>query len=75
MVEQQACHCGQMTEEQQYEMLGKVIEEYEAKETNLIQVLHMAQAIFGYLPLEAQKFIADKMNIHLSRVSGVVCFF
>jgi NADH:ubiquinone oxidoreductase 24 kD subunit len=75
LVELQACRCGEMTEEEQYKLLGQIIEEYESKETNLIQVLHMAQAVFGYLPLEVQKFIADKMNIHLSKVSGVVSFY
>lgn len=64
-----------MTEEQKYDLLGTIIQEYEAKETNLIQVLHMAQAIFGYLPIEVQRYIAEKMGLHLSRVSGVVSFY
>jgi NADH:ubiquinone oxidoreductase subunit E len=64
-----------MTEKQKYELLGAVIEEYEARETNLIQILHMAQAIFGYLPIEVQRYIADKMGLHLSKISGVVSFY
>jgi len=64
-----------MTEKQKYELLESVIGEYEAKETNLIQILHMAQAIFGYLPIEVQRFIAEKMELHLSKISGVVSFY
>lgn len=75
MEEHQICHCEEMTEAQKYELLGTIIEEYEAKETNLIQILHMAQAIFGYLPIEVQRYIADKMELHLSKISGVVSFY
>jgi NADH:ubiquinone oxidoreductase subunit E len=35
----------------------------------------MAQGIYGYLPLELQRFIAEKLNKPLSEVSGVVTFY
>ena len=41
----------------------------------LIQVLHKAQAIFGYLPREVQKFVAQKLNLPEAAVSGVVSFY
>ena len=41
----------------------------------LIQVLHKAQGIFGYLPEEVQKFIAAKLDLHLSEIYGVVSFY
>ena len=41
----------------------------------LIQVLHRAQSIFGYLPHEVQCHIAGKMFLHESAVSGVVSFY
>ncbi|THB67010.1 MAG: NAD(P)H-dependent oxidoreductase subunit E [Gammaproteobacteria bacterium] len=41
----------------------------------LIQVLHKAQEIFGYLPEEVQKVVAKKLNIHLAEVYGVVSFY
>lgn len=71
----QKCQCKELSEEEKYSLLNGVIEEYEAKESNLIQVLHMAQAIFGFLPHEVQCFIAEKMNLPVSRVSGVVTFY
>lgn len=42
---------------------------------NLIQVLHRAQHIFGYLPEEVQIHIADKLYIHHAEVSGVISFY
>jgi NADH:ubiquinone oxidoreductase subunit E len=41
----------------------------------LIQCLHRAQAIFGYLPESVQLFVADKLGLHLSEVYGVVSFY
>ncbi len=69
------CRCHEMTEEEKYNLLKEVIDEYERKESNLIQILHMAQAIFGFLPTEVQHFISEKMDLPLSKVSGVVTFY
>lgn len=69
------CRCQEISDEEKYSLLSGVIEEYEAKESNLIQILHMAQAFFGFLPYEVQCFIAEKMNLPVSRVSGVVTFY
>ena len=41
----------------------------------LIQILHRAQHIFGYLPREAQQHVARRMGIPESAVSGVVSFY
>ena len=47
----------------------------ERRRGRLIQVLHRAQAIFGYLPREVQQHVAQKMAIPESAVSGVVSFY
>jgi NADH-quinone oxidoreductase E subunit len=60
---------------QRLEKIADVIAKYEAKQSNLIMILHAAQGIYGYLPYEVQKFIADKMNLSMSEVSGVVTFY
>jgi NADH:ubiquinone oxidoreductase subunit E len=52
-----------------------VIEEYREKEGSLIQILHLAQGIYGYLPLELQQFIAEKLDKPLSEVYGVATFY
>jgi len=73
----QACHCHKLPDDhlQKLEQIAAVIAQYEAKPSNLIMILHAAQGIYGYLPYEVQKFIADKMNISVSEVSGVVSFY
>ena len=58
-----------------YDAVAQVIEAYKDKEGSLIMVLHAAQEIFGYLPMQLQEFIADGMNLPVSEVSGVVSFY
>ncbi len=41
----------------------------------LINVLHKAQSIFGYLPAEVQEIIAEEMKISVAKVYGVVTFY
>ncbi len=42
---------------------------------SLIEVLHKAQEIFGYLPEEVQDFVGEKLHISTSSVYGVVSFY
>lgn len=69
------CVCGKETDREKYARIAEVIDEYKDREGSLIQILHMAQGIYGYLPLELQRFIAEKLNKPLSEVSGVVTFY
>jgi len=55
--------------------ISAVVEKYRGKDGCLIQVLHESQDICGYLPLEVQKFIAKKLGLTLSTVSGVISFY
>jgi NADH:ubiquinone oxidoreductase subunit E len=64
-----------LSEDKMYETLAQVISDYEANENNLIQILHMAQVIFGFIPMEVEKYISREMDIPYSRVSGVVSFY
>ena len=41
----------------------------------LINILHAAQGIFGYLPREVQEIIAGRLYIPVSKVYGVVTFY
>ncbi|GMQ56356.1 NADH-quinone oxidoreductase subunit NuoE [Vallitalea sediminicola] len=69
------CQCEDMSEEEKIAMIGEFIEEYKNKEGSLIQVLHIAQTIYGHLPINIQKIIADGLDKPLSEVSGVVSFY
>lgn len=41
----------------------------------LMQTLHKAQEIFGYLPIEVQKYIAHELDVPLAEVYGVATFY
>ncbi len=55
--------------------LDRYIETTVKDYTVLIQVLHRAQHIFGYLPSEVQLHIAKKLNVSGAKVFGVVSFY
>lgn len=74
-VKTKTCACKNETEQEKFRRIEEVIEEYRDREGSLIQILHLAQGIYGSLPLKVQQFIAEKLGIPLSRVSGVVSFY
>lgn len=71
----QEMECLSTIDAEHFEKISNVIDLYQAKSSNLIQILHASQQICGYLPLEVQEFIAKQMHIPLSEVSGVVSFY
>lgn len=73
----QQCECltGTASEQDSYALLRQVILDYQRQPSNLIQILHMAQAIFGYLPDDVQRFIGEEMDLPLAKISGVVSFY
>ncbi|MBL3592368.1 MAG: NAD(P)H-dependent oxidoreductase subunit E [Synergistaceae bacterium] len=58
-----------------YEELAAFIEGLPDRRGELITVLHKAQGLFGYLPREIQEFVAEKMDLPLAKVYGVVKFY
>ncbi len=46
-----------------------------SKEDQLINVLHEAQEIFGYLPRQVQNLVAQEMGVSLAHVYGIVTFY
>jgi len=57
------------------ESLRKVIAEKKNLKGALMQLLHDAQSIFGYLPIEIQKMVAEELNVSLAEVYGVATFY
>ena len=55
--------------------LQEIIAKYRDTRGALIQVLHEAQDVYGYLPLEVQLKISEGLNIPLAEVYGVVSFY
>ena len=55
--------------------LDEFIGQLPTKKNALIQTLHRAQDIFGYLPEYVQSHVAKALNLPASRVYGVVTFY
>ena len=62
------------TKEQEAQLM-KVIAEHKGTDGALIPVLHEAQDIYGYLPIEVQKMISEGLDIPLAEIYGVVTFY
>ncbi len=60
---------------EQYEALRAVIAEHKGEQGALMPVLQSAQTIFGYVPEEVQRFIAEGLGVTLSEVYGVATFY
>jgi bidirectional [NiFe] hydrogenase diaphorase subunit len=55
--------------------LDDTIQSYHADPTALIQVLHAAQQLFGYLSADVLKYISRALKLPLAQVYGVVTFY
>lgn len=60
---------------QLFNKLDNLIKSIKSEENSLIQILHYAQDIFGYIPKEVQNYISDKLNINPSEVYDVINFY
>lgn len=68
------CRCSQCNNDV-FEELDEFIDSLPTKKGALIQVLHHAQGLFGYLPKEVQLHIAKKLDVSPAKVYGVVSFY
>lgn len=57
------------------EELRAICEKFNNDKGELINVLHGAQELFGYLPAEVQEVVAEELNVSLAHVYGVVTFY
>ena len=62
------------TKEQEEKLLA-VIAKYDGVPGKTMPILQEAQVIYGYLPLEVQKIIAEKTGIPLEEIYGIASFY
>ena len=55
--------------------LEEFVDSLHKKQGHLVTVLHKAQGLYGYLPVEVQQKVANLMDVSLARVYGVVSFY
>ncbi|MBR3739404.1 MAG: NAD(P)H-dependent oxidoreductase subunit E [Clostridia bacterium] len=58
-----------------YEQLNQVIADLKDQPGALMPVLQKAQGIFGCVPMDVQKIIAEGLGVTLSEVYGVATFY
>ena len=61
--------------ENKVQELREVCKSFNNEAGELINVLHAAQGIFGYLPAEVQELVASELNVSVAHVYGVVTFY
>ena len=62
------------TKEQEEKLLA-VIAKYDGVPGKAMPILQEAQEIYGYLPIEVQKIIAEKTGIPLEEIYGIASFY
>lgn len=55
--------------------LKEIIARHKGERGATIPVLHEAQEVYGYLPIEVQEMIAEGLNVPLAEVYGIVTFY
>ena len=61
--------------QEQAAALAQVIAKYKDTQGSLMPVLQEAQGIYGYLPIEVQKMVADGLGVSLSEIYGITTFY
>ena len=62
------------TKEQEQQLMA-IIESHKGQEGATIPVLHKAQEIYGYLPIEVQQMISEGLDVPLAEIYGIVTFY
>ncbi len=60
---------------EQEKKLREIIEKYKSVPGAVMPVLQQAQEVYGYLPIEVQKIIAEGLDVPLSEIYGVTTFY
>lgn len=69
------CNCNNSLTKEQIDKLLQIINKYKNSEGKVMLVLHEVQEYLGYIPYEAQKIIAENLNVPMSDIYGVVTFY
>ncbi len=68
------CNCNK-ADDPRYVELKAYIDSVKGNEGIAMSVLQEAQRIFGFLPLEVQKFISENIDVPLAELYGVSTFY
>lgn len=73
----QKCNCGGVINENdpRFEQLKEYIDSIRDSKGITMPVLQEAQRIFGFLPMEVQKFVSREIGVPLAEIYGVSTFY
>lgn len=57
------------------EAIDAIVSKYEAKQTALIMILQDVQKHYRYLPVEALRLVAKRMDLPVAQIFGVATFY
>ena len=60
---------------EQEQMLKEAIDLHKTQKGALMPVIQAAQNIYGYMPEEVQRMVAEGMGVSLSEIYGIVTFY
>ena len=72
MEENKKCQCSKGGNT---DTIKEILEQYTQDKDNLIQILNEVQEKYGYIPKQAQKEVAEYLNVPLAEVYGVITFY
>ena len=69
------CSCNRLGTSEQVEKFNALLLKNQNKKSNIMPVLQMTQEIFGYIPKESVKMIAENLKIPESEIFGIITFY
>ena len=69
------CNCKRLGTDEQVAEFNKVLEQNKGKSGNIMPVLQKTQGIFGYIPEESVKMIAESLKMPESDIYGIITFY
>ena len=64
-----------MYQPEQLQQFRQQVMVYQGRPDGLLPAIHVAQDMFRCVPVEAQKIIAEVMDVSVARISGIVTFY
>ena len=69
------CSCNRLGTDEQVDEFNKLLEKNTNNRDNIMEVLQKTQGIFGYIPEESVKQIADALNMPEGDIFGIITFY
>lgn len=69
------CNCKRLGTDEQVSEFNKILDANIGNKGNVMEVLQKTQGIFGYIPEESVKMIAEKLNMPEGDIYGIITFY